>query len=49
MKKISIIFRSVVAVLLLAMVSFANGTASSIFNYQPKKPKSVGTNKDIIH
>lgn len=48
MKKISIVFRSVVAVLLLAMVSLANGTASSNFNYQPQKPKCViGKNNNM--
>lgn len=49
MKKISIVFKSVVALLLLAMVSLANGTASTNYTYQPKKPKSVGDNKDYTH
>ena len=39
MKKFSIDFRSVLAVLLLAMVSLANGMASTNYFYQPKKPK----------
>lgn len=41
MKKFNIVFRSVVAVLLLAMVSLANGTASTNFSYQPKKPTCI--------
>lgn len=39
MKNISIVFKSVVAALLLVMVSLANGTASTNYTYQPKKPK----------
>ncbi len=47
MKKYNSIIRSIIAVLLLAMVSLANGTASSNYNYQPKKPKCIDEKDDL--
>ena len=39
MKNYKIILKSIVATLLLVMVSLANGTASTNLSYQPKKPE----------
>jgi cyclic lactone autoinducer peptide len=41
MRKCKVILSSIIATLLLAVVSLSNGTASSIFSYQPQKPKCV--------